>query len=177
MEQISRCPKCEVERPQTDYPKDSTKCKSGYKPYCKQCQKERYREKVSKNPIVKVKSHKRITNFILELNKSDEYIHHIFTKGGCYKFHILLSKMFKKCTPYISKDENHVITRINGRYYDITGEVTDLDGYTFLGKRRIPIVENWSFRKNNLLLLDECPNCEEPLIYPEGRETSSPDRT
>jgi hypothetical protein len=77
--------------------------------------------------------------------------------------------MFNKCTPYISKDEDHVISRINGRYYDITGEVTDMDGYTFLGKRRIPIVEKWSFRKNNLLLLDECPNCEEPLTYPEGR--------
>lgn len=167
MENVSKCTNCNFTKLQIEYPKDSSS-KNGHKPFCKQCQKEWYREKVSKNPIVKVQSYKKILNFILELNKSDEYIHHIFTKGGCYRFYILLSKMFNNCTPYISKDEDHVISRINRRYFDITGEVHDTDGYTFLGKRRIPMVEKWSFRKDNLLLLDECPNCEEPLTYPEG---------
>jgi hypothetical protein len=106
-----------------------------------------------------------ILTFIDELRNSDGYIHHIYTKGGCYRFHILLSKMFKNCTPYISGTNDHIITRYRGRFYDVYGIVDCLDGYRKLSVDDIPIVEKWSFRKNNLLVLDECPNCEEPLLY------------
>ena len=106
-----------------------------------------------------------IETFIEELNHSDEYIHHIYSKGGCYRFHILLSKMFKGCTPYINGTKNHIVTRFKGKFYDVYGEVECLDGFTKLHEKEIPIVEKWSFRKNNLLVLKECPNCEEPLTY------------
>lgn len=108
----------------------------------------------------------KINDFIDELRNSDGYIHHIYTKGGCYKFHILLSKMFKNCTPYISGTNDHIITRYKGKFYDVYGEVDCLDGYRKLSLSEIPIVEKWSFRKNNLLVLDECPHCEEPLVFP-----------
>jgi hypothetical protein len=29
------------------------------------------------------------------------------------------------------------------------------------------IVERWSFHKNNLLQLTECPVCDEPIVYEE----------
>jgi hypothetical protein len=103
--------------------------------------------------------------FIDELRNSDGYIRHIYTKGGCYRFHILLSKMFKGCTPYISGTNDHIITRYKGKFYDVYGIVDCLDGYRKLSVVDIPIVEKWSFRNNNLLVLDECPNCEEPLVY------------
>ena len=106
-----------------------------------------------------------IETFIEELNHSDEYIHHIYSKGGCYRFHILLSKMYKNCTPYISATKNHIITRYKGKYYDIYGEVDNQDGFRKLLDNEIPIVSKWSFRKHHLLKLDECPNCDEPLIY------------
>ena len=73
-----------------------------------------------------------ISDFIEELNHTDEYIHHIYSKGGCYRFHILLSKMFKGCTPYISGTKNHIITRYKGKFYDVYGEVDCLDGFTKL---------------------------------------------
>jgi hypothetical protein len=73
--------------------------------------------------------------------------------------------MFKGCTPYISGTKNHIITRYKGKFYDVYGEVDCLDGFTKLRDEEIPIVEKWSFRKNNLLQLHECPNCEEPLTY------------
>ncbi len=109
----------------------------------------------------------KITDFIDELRNSDGYIHHIYTKGGCYRFYILLSKMYRNTIPYISGNKDHIITRYRGKFYDIFGEVECLDGYTKLTKKEIPMVSKWSFRKNNLMVLDECPNCEEPLVYKE----------
>ena len=106
-----------------------------------------------------------IETFIDELRNTDLYIHHIYSEGGCYRFHVLLSKMFKNCTPYINGKKNHIITRYRNKYYDIYGEVTNLDGYTRLTIEEKLMVESWSFHKNNLLLLNECPHCEEPLIY------------
>ena len=106
-----------------------------------------------------------ILNFIQELNNSDGYIRHIYTKGGCYKFHILLSKMYNNCTPYISGTNDHIITRYRGKFYDINGVVDNLNGYRKLSIHEIPMVNNWSFHRNNLLVLEECPNCEEPLTY------------
>jgi hypothetical protein len=106
-----------------------------------------------------------ILDFINELRNSDGYIEHIYTKGSCYKFHILLSKMYKNTVPYISGTNDHIVTRYKGKYYDINGEVKDVKGYTKLKEEDIPMVSRWSFHRNNLLQLNECPNCDEPLIY------------
>ena len=106
-----------------------------------------------------------ITDFISYLNGSDEYIHHIYSKGGCYRFHILLCKMYKGCVPYISQHKNHIITKYRGKFYDIYGEVDNQDGFTKLREDELPMVNKWSFRKHNLLKLTDCPYCDEPLIY------------
>lgn len=106
-----------------------------------------------------------ILKFIDSLRNTDEYIHHIYSKGGCYRFHLLLSKMYKNTTPYISGTKDHIITRYRGKFYDIFGEVDNQDGFTRLTEKEIPFVESWSFRKNNMLVLKECPYCEEPLTY------------
>ena len=105
-----------------------------------------------------------IIEFIDELRNTDRYIHHIYTKGGCYKFHLLLSKMYKGCVPYISDTRDHIITRYRGKFYDINGEVKCIYGYSPLGKSDIPMVERWSFHMNNLLVLKDCPHCDEPII-------------
>lgn len=106
-----------------------------------------------------------ILKFINELRDSDEYIKHIYMEGSCYKFYILLSKMYKSTIPYISIKKDHIITRYKDRYYDINGEVYDVEDYKVLDIEDIPMVSNWSFRKNNLIKINECPNCEEPLVY------------
>ena len=112
-----------------------------------------------------------ILTFIEELRNSDRYIKHIYTEGGCYKFHLLLSKMYKNCAPYISWNKNHIITRYKGKYYDINGERGCI-GYTELNSEEIPIVSKWSFHKNNLIVIEECPHCEEPLIYNDSKRTN-----
>jgi hypothetical protein len=102
--------------------------------------------------------------FIESIRQSDEYIEHLFTQGSCYRFHVLLSKLFKGCQPYISPNKMHVITKHNGKYYDIKGQISGI-GYTPMTPEEIKMSEKWSFRKNNLIQLSECPYCEEPIIY------------
>lgn len=105
--------------------------------------------------------------FIDELRNSDEYIRHIYTQGGCYRFYVLLSKMYKGCVPYIiaNKTSPHIITRYRGKYYDINGEVSNVNGYVKLKEEDIPMVEKWSFHRHNLLKITECPYCDEPITY------------
>jgi hypothetical protein len=79
--------------------------------------------------------------------------------------------MYKNCTPYISPHKNHIITRYKNKYYDIYGEVDNVDGYTLLTIEEKLMVESWSFHKNNLLLLAECPFCEEPITYGHTKTT------
>jgi len=103
-----------------------------------------------------------ILTFIQELNQTDMYIHHIYSKGGCYKLHILLSKMYKNTIPYTNG--NHIITKYKGKFYDIYGEVDNQDGFRKLKEEDIPTVSKWSFYMNNLLVLKDCPYCDEPII-------------
>ena len=105
-----------------------------------------------------------IEEFINALRDTDEYIRYIYTKGSCYKFHVLLSKMYKGSVPYISENKDHIISRYKDRYYDIDGEVKNVKGYRELNESDIDMVEKWSFRKNNVLVLKECPYCDEPLL-------------
>lgn len=43
-----------------------------------------------------------------------------FTHGGCYLFYRILKSYFD-CEPYY--DQDHIITKIGDKFYDITGEV------------------------------------------------------
>ena len=106
-----------------------------------------------------------IEEFINALRDTDEYIRYIYTKGSCYKFHVLLSKMYKGSVPYISENKDHIITRYRGKYYDINGEVKNIKGYRELNEEEIPMVKGWSFYHHNLIVLNECPNCDEPLTF------------
>jgi hypothetical protein len=107
----------------------------------------------------------RIGDFIDELRNSDDYIVHIYTQGGCYKLHLLLSKLYPGSQAYISSHKNHIITKKGKKFYDIFGEVQNPDGYTPLTEEERTVAEKWSFYRNNLLLIKECPHCEEPLVF------------
>jgi hypothetical protein len=45
----------------------------------------------------------------------------VYTNGSCYQFYKILKSVFPQAKGYYNVD--HVITEINGKYYDITGEV------------------------------------------------------
>lgn len=104
-----------------------------------------------------------VIHFIENLRRADYYIKHIFMNGSCYKFHLFLKKLYPVAVPYINKDKDHVITKIDGLFYDILGLVSDFETYEPLKKSELKLVAGWNFGKNNLLKLTECPACDEPI--------------
>ncbi|MDC3414288.1 hypothetical protein [Terrihalobacillus insolitus] len=99
-------------------------------------------------------------DFISVLKKSDVYIEQIYLNGGCYQFYKILRTMFPSAKPYINANKNHVVTMIDGYFYDITGKV--FGNYLPLTKDDEKMCKKWSFSKN-YWLYKECPNCEEPI--------------
>jgi hypothetical protein len=100
---------------------------------------------------------------IKALNKGSRYIETIFMQGGCFRFHKVLFALWPNATPYINRAKDHVITRIDGQYYDVTGYV-DSTGFAPLVAEDVPLTKSWSFEKQAWLSLGECPQCEEPLL-------------
>lgn len=47
--------------------------------------------------------------------------------GGCLKFHKLLKAVFPEANGYYNSD--HVITEIDGDFYDIDGATSDIGGF------------------------------------------------
>ena len=104
-----------------------------------------------------------ILDFINTLRESDKYIQTIFLNGSCYQFHLLLKTFFDNCEPYISKQKDHIITKHNDNFYDITGIVSG-EEFTPLSDAELNFVKSWSFYKTKMLQIHKCPFCEEPLL-------------
>ncbi len=63
----------------------------------------------------------QILRIIGILNTSSPAMRTIYTNGACYRLYELLHVIFPEAEPYLDST-SHVVTKINGRYYDITGE-------------------------------------------------------
>lgn len=74
-----------------------------------------------------LKRHKKIIEFIKLIRESSNIQTDIFTNGSCYRFYEILTNVFFDGIPYYNQE--HVITRIGSRYYDITGEVKNIKDY------------------------------------------------
>ena len=64
-----------------------------------------------------------IENFLKELRESADIQFKIFTEGSCFRLYIILKTIYPKAKPYWSDLENHCVTKINGKFYDIGGEI------------------------------------------------------
>lgn len=62
-----------------------------------------------------------IEGFIATIRDSFIGSQQVYTEGSCYHFYLILKQVFPDAKPFY--DLNHVITEIDGKYYDITGEV------------------------------------------------------
>lgn len=65
-----------------------------------------------------------IAAFLARFHSSRD-IDTVFTCGCCYWFAVILSKRFPNSTIMYDPVENHFVTKIEGRLYDITGDVTE----------------------------------------------------
>jgi len=99
------------------------------------------------------------------LRDSDQYIETIYTKGSCFKFYEFLRSIFRDAIPLMSIDRNHVVTLIDGKMYDITGEipVEQYNNYLPFTRQDWNTVQQWSFYQHNILYIAECKYCGEPF--------------
>lgn len=65
-----------------------------------------------------------INKFLTELRDSADLQYKIFTEGSCFRLYIILKVVYKNAKVYWSDRDNHAITKINKRYYDIGGEIS-----------------------------------------------------
>lgn len=65
--------------------------------------------------------HADIEHFISTIRNSFIGSEKVFTSGSCYQFYKILKCVWPDAEAYY--DSDHVITKINGRFYDIKGEV------------------------------------------------------
>lgn len=65
--------------------------------------------------------HQRILNIISNIRNSHSEMVNIFSYGSCMNFFVILKSIFPEAVAY--DNIHHVITRIDDKYYDITGQV------------------------------------------------------
>ena len=68
--------------------------------------------------------HNMVIDLITNIRDAHPVMVDIFTKGSCYNLFAILASVFPEALAY--DNENHLITRIGDRYYDINGEVVDV---------------------------------------------------
>lgn len=84
----------------------------------------------------------------------------VYTRGSCYKLYKILKALYPSAIGYYNSD--HVITEIDGKFYDITGEV--------LLTNHLNIDEHYSHEKLDTLGFDvlavtgSCENCRGKYI-------------
>lgn len=71
--------------------------------------------------------HRKILNTITFIRESHSTMVDIFTKGSCLNFFCILHSIYPEAQPWFNID--HVITKIDNKFYDITGEIKDVDTY------------------------------------------------
>lgn len=64
----------------------------------------------------------KVEHFISVVRDSFIGSQQVYTEGSCYHFYLILKEVFPQAKAYY--DADHVITKINGKFYDITGEVS-----------------------------------------------------
>ena len=67
--------------------------------------------------------HKRVMDLIKAVRGSFLEAGIVYTMGACYGFYQILKAFDPKAKAYIElPDKQHIVTKINGKYYDIKGE-------------------------------------------------------
>lgn len=67
-------------------------------------------------------NHQKAINLIHEISMSNTIIKEIFLKGSCCNLYFILKSVFPEAKAYFNVD--HIITKIDKKYYDITGEIS-----------------------------------------------------
>jgi len=81
---------------------------------------------------MKLSNNEKVLQLITEIRNSNPVMEDIFLYGSCCNFHYILKAVFPQARALFNIC--HVITYIDGMYYDITGQINVVDvingGYT-----------------------------------------------
>lgn len=101
--------------------------------------------------------HRRILNVIGQIRAAHPVMKDIFTKGGCLNLFCVLRAVYPEARAWFNVD--HVITEIDGKYYDITGTVSSKGYLRFVdyggGSRRNAKMFNRMRRAKALIVSDD----------------------
>lgn len=82
--------------------------------------------------------HRRILNIIGEIKSSFKQAEFVYTNGSCLNFFCILRLIFPEAKAWFNVD--HIITEIDGKFYDINGVVHKTKSY-------LPYVEYYDKNK------------------------------
>ena len=68
--------------------------------------------------------HHKIINFLIELKNSHPSMEKIYTNGSCMNLFCILKSLWPEAVAYYNI--GHIITKIDDKYYDINGQVFDV---------------------------------------------------
>ena len=71
--------------------------------------------------------HRKILNIISSIRESHSKMENIFSYGSCLNLFIILRNIFPEAKPYFNID--HIITKIDNKFYDIKGIVLNTKEY------------------------------------------------
>lgn len=72
--------------------------------------------------------HQKVLKFIRAVRHSFPDAAIIYTHGGCYGFYQILKAAFPTAKAYMTENVSHIVTKIDGKFYDIYGEYIRPDG-------------------------------------------------
>lgn len=64
----------------------------------------------------------KVEKFISTVRDSFVGSQRVYTSGSCYHFYLILKQVFEDAEPWY--DGEHIISKINDKFYDISGEVS-----------------------------------------------------
>ena len=76
-----------------------------------------------------------VESFIAKVRDSFIGSQQVYTEGSCYHFYLILKEVFPNAEPWF--DNDHIVTKIDDKFYDITGEIRkdELDMFKY---QRLP---------------------------------------
>ncbi len=96
--------------------------------------------------------------FIALIRESFVGAEYVYTNGSCLKFHQILKAVFPSAEAYYSDPRcDHVVTKIDGHFYDITGIVSGEESSVYDGQCDHAICDLF-------MTGVDCPRCDEPVV-------------
>jgi hypothetical protein len=92
-----------------------------------------------------MKKHNKIISFIRALRNSFHEATIVYTHGACYEFYNIMKNLYPEAEAYMTEDAQHVVVKIGGRFYDITGWYVNSRGKVIEGFTKLTEAqhENW----------------------------------